>query len=103
GLAAMVVESVSKCDADVRPQFCSNILLTGGSTLIPGFTERLQAEVTTALPGLRVKVQASGNTAERQFGSWIGASMVSSLGTFHQLWVSKQEYEEQGSSIIAKK
>ena len=35
----------------------------------------------------------SGAPVERQFGSWIGASILASLGTFQQMWVSKAEYE----------
>jgi actin-related protein len=32
--------------------------------------------------------------SERRFGSWIGGSILASLGTFHQMWISKKEYEE---------
>ena len=40
---------------------------------------------------------------ERQFGAWIGGSIMSSLGTFVPLWFTKQEYEEQGASYIESK
>ena len=40
---------------------------------------------------------------ERMYSSWIGGSILSSLGTFHQLWLSKQEYEEHGGLIIERK
>jgi actin-related protein len=29
--------------------------------------------------------------------------VLASLGTFHQLWVSKEEYEEQGGIAILEK
>lgn len=37
---------------------------------------------------------------ERKFGTWIGGSILASLGTFQQLWVSKAEYDEMGASIF---
>lgn len=37
---------------------------------------------------------------ERKFASWIGGSIMASLGTFQQLWISKLEYEEQGKACL---
>jgi actin-related protein len=39
---------------------------------------------------------------ERKFGPWLGGSIMSSLGTFHQLWISKQQYEEMGTAVEKK-
>lgn len=30
----------------------------------------------------------------------LGGSILSSLGTFQQMWMSRAEYEEHGSSLI---
>ena len=35
--------------------------------------------------------------------SFIGGSILGSLGTFHQLWISRAEYEECGKAIVEKK
>ena len=43
------------------------------------------------------------NSVERSFSSWIGGSILSCLGTFQCLWISKSEYEESGKTIIEKK
>jgi actin-related protein len=37
----MLYDSVSRCDMDIRKELFGNIIVTGGSTLIPGFTDRL--------------------------------------------------------------
>ncbi|RYG96922.1 hypothetical protein EON65_53660 [archaeon] len=43
------------------------------------------------------QVKLVGNLpVERLNGAWIGGSVLSICGSFHQLWVSKQQYEEQG-------
>ncbi len=34
-----------------------------------------------------------GNPIERRYAAWLGGSILASLGTFHQLWISKQEWE----------
>jgi len=50
------------------------------------------------------KVKIAGNSpTERKFASWIGGSILSSLGTFHQMWMSSQEYEEHGRSMVERK
>jgi actin-related protein len=48
-------------------------------------------------------VHAAGNQIERKSSSWLGGSILASLGTFNQLWISKKEYEEIGPSIIETK
>jgi len=69
--------------------------------MFPGLTERLQKEVQNLVPGsVKVKVQAP---QERQYSVWIGGSVLSSLATFQTMWVTKQEYEESGPSIVHRK
>jgi len=52
---------------------------------------------------MRLKIVAVQGTGERRFGAWIGGSILASLGSFQQLWISKQEYEESGKSQIERK
>jgi len=59
--------------------------------------------MATLFPGVKIKIQAAGLTSERRFGSWIGGSILGSLGTFHQMWISKSEYEEHGANIVEKR
>ena len=51
----------------------------------------------------RVKVMTSASAIERKFSVWIGGSILASLGTFQQMWMSKSEYEEHGASLIHRK
>ncbi|KAJ3054299.1 Actin-like 6A [Rhizophlyctis rosea] len=91
--------AVNSCDIDLRSQLYSTVLMTGANTMIPGFADRLYNELSAAVPGMKIKMQAAGGSSERKFGPWIGGSILASLGTFHQLWVSKREYEEIGPSV----
>lgn len=69
--------------------------------MFPGITDRLQQEVTNMAPSsMRVKVIAP---PERKYSVWIGGSILASLSTFQQMWISKQEYDESGPSIVHRK
>ena len=86
-LPALIQSSLSQVDVDVRPHLLSNVVVTGGSSLLYGFTDRLNHELMALYPGPRVRITAPGNTVERRFASWIGGSILASLGTFHQVWL----------------
>ncbi|GER51436.1 actin-related protein [Striga asiatica] len=104
GLPQMVVESINKCDVDIRRELYSSILLSGGTASMQQLKERLEKDLLEESPqAARVKVLASGNATERRFSVWIGGSILASLGSFQQMWFSKSEYEEHGASYIQRK
>ncbi|CAI5760699.1 unnamed protein product [Candida verbasci] len=96
GLSQLITHSLNLIDIDLRSSIANNIIVTGGVSLIPGLTEKLYHELTNNNPGLKIRLHAVGNQQERINQSWIGGSVLASLGTFHQMWVTKQEYEEVG-------
>ena len=94
-------KSIMKCDLDIRRDLYGNVVLSGGTTMYPGIADRLAKELTNrAPPSMKVKVVAP---PERKFSVWIGGSILSSLSSFQQMWVSKAEYEEAGPSIVHRK
>uniref|UniRef100_A0A673KFA5 Actin-like protein 6A n=1 Tax=Sinocyclocheilus rhinocerous TaxID=307959 RepID=A0A673KFA5_9TELE len=81
-----------------------SVVVTGGNTLIQGFTDRLNRELSQKTPpSMRLKLIANNTTVERRFSAWIGGSILASLGTFQQMWISKQEYEEGGKQCVDRK
>ncbi|KAJ4713353.1 Actin-related protein [Melia azedarach] len=104
GLPQMVIESINKCDVDIRRELFSSILLAGGTASMQQLKERLEKDLLEESPqAARVKVVSSGNATERRFSVWIGGSILASLGSFQQMWFSKSEYEEHGASYIQRK
>lgn len=99
----MVKLSILGVDVELRSHLLQNIVVTGATTLLNGFSDRLNNELVAMYPGTRIKIQAAGLTSERRFGSWIGGSILGSLGTFHQMWISKKEYEEFGAGVVEKR
>jgi len=69
--------------------------------MFPGIADRLTKELTNLVdPSTKVKVIAP---PERKYSVWIGGSILASLSTFQSMWVSKEEYDESGPSIVHRK
>lgn len=96
GLTDLVYASIMEADVDLRASLAHNIVLTGGSSQIPGLSDRLMHDLGSRLQALKFRILTAGNSRERQYQSWLGGSILASLGTFHQLWVGKEEYTEVG-------
>nr|XP_010964501.1 actin, cytoplasmic 1-like [Camelus bactrianus] len=98
GIHETTFNSLMKCDIDIHNNLCSNIVLSGGTTMYPGFTNRMQKEINALAPStVKVKIIAP---PERQYSVWMGGSILASLPIFQQMWISKDEYDESGPSII---
>ena len=99
----LVHDAASMCDMDIRSLLYANIVVTGGNSLLPGFLERLDLELQRSAPQIRMRIAAPSNTWERRFSAWIGGSILASLGTFHQMWIGKKDYEEYGKAIVERR
>lgn len=98
GIDQTTYNSIIKCDVDVRKELYGNIVMSGGTTMFPGIAERMQKEMTALAPSsMKIKIIAP---PERKYSVWIGGSILASLTTFQQMWISKQEYDESGPSIV---
>jgi len=92
-------DALSSADADARKDLLLNVVVAGSGSKFPGFDSRLNKELVDLVPSTyRVKITA-GKGEERSNAAWIGGSILTSLGSFQQLWLSKQEYEELGSTL----
>merc|ERR1712031_94259 len=101
GIHETTFQSIMKCDVDIRRDLYSNIVLSGGTTMFEGISERMTKELTALAPStMKIKVVAP---PERKYSVWIGGSILSSLSTFQQMWISKQDYDESGPTIVHRK
>ncbi|KAL3089483.1 hypothetical protein niasHS_006867 [Heterodera schachtii] len=101
GISHCVANAIFKCDVDLRKTLYQNIVLSGGSTMFAGFGDRLLAEMKRLCPkDVKVRILAP---QERIFSTWIGGSILASLDTFRKIWVTKQQYENNGKIIMARK
>ncbi|WWC69200.1 uncharacterized protein I206_103137 [Kwoniella pini CBS 10737] len=99
-LSQLVHDSIMACDVDVRASLLQNIVVVGNTSLTRGLIERLDVELAALMPSQKIKIHSPTIPFERKYASWVGGSVLASLGTFHQLWVTKDEYEEHGINIV---
>jgi len=101
GIHDCTFQTIMKCDIDIRRDLYANIVMSGGTTMFPGIAERMTKELTALAPStMKIKVVAP---PERKYSVWIGGSILASLSTFQQMWISKAEYDESGPSIVHRK
>ncbi|KAK3088095.1 hypothetical protein FSP39_014613 [Pinctada imbricata] len=101
GIHEITCDSIMRCDVDIRKDLYANIILSGGSTMYPGIADRMQKEITSLAPStMKINVIAP---PERKYSVWVGGSILASLSSFQQMWISKQEYGNYGPSIVHKK
>jgi actin-related protein len=101
GIHQLTMSSITKCDIDIRKDLYSNIVMSGGTTMFPGVDARLAKEMTALAPqSMQIKVIAP---PERKYSVWIGGSILASLSTFEEMWVTKDEYDDSGPSIVHRK
>jgi len=101
GIHKLTFQSIMKCDVDIRKDLYNNVVMSGGTTMFNGVAERMQKEIKALAPdSMTIKIIAP---PERKYSVWIGGSILSSLSTFEEMWISKAEYDEAGPSIVHRK
>ncbi|GBE61055.1 actin II [Babesia ovata] len=83
-LADVVYYSVRSCEPEMHKTMFSNILLTGGSSLFPGFVERCEKDIKAATND-NAPVKIASSIKNRAYAVWVGGSIVASLQTFQQI------------------
>jgi len=101
GIHQLTFDSIMKCDIDIRKDLYKNTVLSGGTTMFPSIEQRLEQEMKALAPaGNDIKIIAP---PERKYSVWIGGSILASLSTFEEMWVTKEEYDEAGPTIVHRK
>lgn len=98
-VSAFVARAIKNCDIDLRKELSANIVLSGGTTKCPGFASRLKKEVANHFPGLFGHVDVV-LPDEPQNAVWNGGSVIASIESFDDIWVSREVYQEHGPSIV---
>lgn len=102
GLPTLAFQALQKVPPTLRRRLANTVVLAGGSTLFPGFTERLQKE-------LEARCQQHGDQTlqphlvadpGRGTAVWTGGSMMASLHSFQCYWMTRAMYQEYGSRLV---
>lgn len=116
GIHELTSLAIAKTDLDLRPALYQNVVLSGGTTLLKNFGDRMLSELknqqvsqsSSSWHGHRglskeshtkIKIYAP---PERKYSTWIGGSILAGLSTFRKLWVTAQEYAENPEIVHQK-
>eukprot|EP00804_Cyclotella_cryptica_P020060 CCRYP_014853-RA/>CCRYP_014853-RA protein AED:0.29 eAED:0.29 QI:0/0/0/1/0/0/2/0/184 len=99
GIADSTFQTIMKCDVDIRKDLYANIVLSGGTTMFPWnhVCRKKLRHLLLLLSKLRLWHHG------HKYSVWIGGSILASLSTFQSMWISKEEYDESGPSIVHRK
>ncbi|XP_030041981.1 actin-related protein T2-like [Microcaecilia unicolor] len=101
GVHKMVFHSVMMCDTDIHSTLYENMVLAGGSSVFPGFQERMLKELQLQTPSdVSVRVV---ETPDRKISAWVGASLITSLTSFRPMWVTNSDYKEFGPTVVQRR
>ncbi|KAL6064940.1 hypothetical protein STEG23_026964 [Scotinomys teguina] len=98
GIHETTFNSIMMCDVDIRKDLYANTVLSGGTTMYPGIADRMQKKIT-ALGSNTMKIKII-DPPVRKYSVWIGGSILASLSTSQQMWISGQEEDGSCPSII---
>ena len=73
GLTEAIVDVLTRVDTTVRAELATNIVLTGGGSMIPGLKTRIETDLKAQIPHLTVKVYDLKNPL---YSSWLGATIM---------------------------
>ena len=96
GCQFLIGETINSCDLNVREQLKNNIILSGGTTLINNFKEKLNESISTFFNN-NIKVIAHSN---QQYLQWKGGSIISQLSVLRNLSVNKNDYNFNNKRIF---
>ena len=106
GIHETVYNSIRRSNEDIRRELFGNVILSGGNTLFPGMATRLRTELTklAAEPALGLEDALPGVHAlkeeHRQHVAWLGGALLSSMSSFDQMCMTKEEYDEFGPALV---
>lgn len=101
GIHMSAFRSISSCSPALWKSLFGHVVLSGGTGSCLGLRSRMQRELSALVsPTIHVKVCTCPYSI---YGAWVGGSILCSLSTFKDMWVTSNEYKDVGSSVINRK
>lgn len=102
-LQSSVLKGIMAAPVDLRRNLAGAVVLTGGNTMFRGMPERLANELRAIMPGTMSTSLRVIAPQDRCNAIWVGGSILTSLSTFEDKWITGSDYDEFGPSIVHKK
>ncbi|XP_076635908.1 actin-related protein 2 isoform X1 [Colletes latitarsis] len=112
GIAELVFSTIQAANIDIRSELYKHIVLSGGSTMYPGLPSRLEREIkqlylqrvlkndTSKLNKFKIKIEDS---PRRKHMVFMGGAVLAEIAKDRDsVWITKEEYDEKGLSVLKK-
>jgi len=108
GLCEMIYKSITKCDMDIQKPLAANIWLSGGTTMIPGLSSRIEHDLKEIYVVKKFRGDRKGlnrvpivvhDPPSRKNAVFMGASFFGKIAKPEQ-YISKEEWQESGSKVF---
>ena len=101
GFHEMIMNSINNTDIELRSKLYQSIILSGGNTAINGTANKIYSEMKKMVnQNMKINIHSPKNP---HLLCWIGGSIISKLEIFKKMWITKQEWEENGNKILHEK
>ena len=100
GIHDITFQSIMKCDEAIRRDLFTSVALSGGTSMFPGIQARMSKELAALAPVVDIKVLAP---SERKYAAWMGGSIMCTLSSFEEMWISQSAYDESGPAVVHEK
>lgn len=107
-LPEVIHSTILKCPIDYRKELLNNIYITGGTSIIRGFRERLQSELYLLINSQNfystatIQVHILKRKLLQKYSIYTGSHLFLELFNYYNYCVTKKEYEECGEHVLAK-
>jgi actin beta/gamma 1 len=100
GVHELCKKALDSAPIDLRKGLARNIYLSGGTTKMPGFAERLETSLQKLLPASSDVTVHAGEY--REHAAYRGAAVVASLNNFDKMCISQEDWHEMGDKALSK-
>eukprot|EP00914_Ancora_sagittata_P019633 GHVO01039141.1.p1 GENE.GHVO01039141.1~~GHVO01039141.1.p1 ORF type:complete len:423 (-),score=74.69 GHVO01039141.1:274-1518(-) len=98
-VVSLIAASLKSVEVTTKHPF-QHVIVTGGTSLFPGFVERLTNDLNDNEELPTMEVIASDRLGERRHCAWIGGSIMACLGSFESFSVPRASYNEKGCDVM---
>lgn len=112
GIGEALFDTVQHADLDIRSTLYSGVVLSGGTSMYPGLPSRLEKEVKQLwlskvlngdperLQNFKIKID---DPPRRRYMVFLGGAVLANvMADKSHLWITKQEWDEQGARVLQK-
>ncbi|KAH3758016.1 actin family [Pelomyxa schiedti] len=102
GLHQHIQFSIRDCDPELEADLYQNIVLGGGNCMFRNLDTRLTSELSKLTPAPKVSPRVTFDQSKCKISTWLGASILGSMGDFLDKVILKQDYDEKGGAVAHK-